>query len=939
MLPSLQLVLGVLPLIPGALSMPGSSTSNLNTRSTSDSIPVTWLGSTPSYTAGTTFGLPWPKGKYTFNNTAFSIAGVPLQSWVNGYWADGSIKWTGHAIPSIEDSVEDGYTVDVTSGAGAGAGYARRAGSNSNSTGVKVTESREGVTINTGKITVSFPKSGSSLVGEITTSSGQIVGTDGKLVLHTQSGVAEDVASRSNASITYSNFESKIDNVTVSKENSVRALVTVTGTHAPTGETTHDAWLRFVVRFYLYANSDAVRIVHSIVFDGDAESDFISGLGIRFSVPLEGEELYNRHVRIPGEEGGFLHEAVKGITGLRRDPGEEVRSAQVAGKVLPSEDTWDTRVTTRLHWIPNWNDYKLSQLSPDGFTIAKRTQPGQGWIHIPGGTRSHGLTYLGGATKGGLALGLRDFWKRFPTGVEISNAAGDVGSVTVWLYSPDAQPLDLRPFHDGLGQETYEEQLDALEITYEDYEPGFNTPYGIARTSEVYLYAFDSTPESDYLAALSDHTNNPPVLIPGPEYIHETNALGSYWNLPAGSNTNNKAATIESHLEFLVSYYEDQVSSRKWYGFLDYGDYMHTYDEDRHIWRYDVGGYAWDNSELSPDLFLWQQFLRTGREDVYRLAEALTRHTGEVDVYHIGDWKGLGTRHGVQHWADSAKQVRITQPQYRKYFYYLSGGDERVGELLEEALDTDKTYEVLDPNRKVREDGWTPTPGQPATISLGTDWAGLAGGWLIEWERRGPRWQEARYKLTNTARGIANLTNGFVTGSGLYSTTNGSLTPPPADLNNAGLVSVSHLNAVFGLPEVVDELLTYWGNDAPDRFRDAWLDYTYYYSATAEEQESRYGESFGNLNLIQGHSRLTAYWARENDNGTIAERAWDEFYNNNDGFTADEEWAPVEVNGSSVLVPVQEATFVSTNAFAQYGLAAIQNLALVGDALEGSPYP
>jgi hypothetical protein len=293
----------------------------------------------------------------------------------------------------------------------------------------------------------------------------------------------------------------------------------------------------------------------------------------------------------------------------------------------------------------------------------------------------------------------------------------------------------------------------------------------------------------------------------------------------------------------------------------------------------------------------------------------------------------------VQHWADSAKQVRITQPQYRKYFYYLSGGDERVGELLQEALDTDKTYEVLDPNRKVREDGWTPTPGQPATISLGTDWAGLAGGWLIEWERRGARWQEAREKLTQTARGITNLTNGFVTGSGLYSSTTGTLTPPPADLNNTGLVEVSHLNAVFGLPEVVSELLDHWADAAPDRLKDAWLEYCYYYSASAAEQKARYGEDFGSLNLIQGHSRLTAYWAHDQDNSTVAERAWKEFYVNNDGFTANETWTSEEVNGSAVLIPVQEATFISTNAVAQYGLAAIQNLALAGDALEDSPYP
>ncbi|KAL4967129.1 polysaccharide lyase family 26 protein [Aspergillus stella-maris] len=941
-LPSLKL-LGALSLLPTALSLPGTSSTS-STNSSATSVPVSWLGSTPSYTSGTTFGLPWPKGKYTFNDTSFSIAGVPLQSWVNGYWADGSIKWSGHAVPSLgEEDIQDGFTVDIATGSGVGGKTRRATRASTNSTGSgSLTVSRSGgkVEVNTGKITVLFPRSGSSLVESITTASGQIVGQNGKLVLHSQDSVAEDVASRPNSSVTYSNFESKIGNVTVSKQGDVRALVTVTGTHAPIGETEHEAWLQFVVRFYLYADSDAIRIVHSFVFDGDASSNFVSGLGIRFDVPLEGEELYNRHVRVPGEEGGFLHEAVKGITGLRRDPGEEVRTAQVAGQVLPAEDTWDTRVTTRLHWIPNWNDYKLSQLSPDGFTIAKRTKAGQGWIHIPGGTRSHGLTYLGGATKGGLALGLRDFWKRFPTGVEISNAAGDTGSLTLWLYSPDAAPLDLRPFHNGLGEDTYEEQLDALEITYEDYEPGFNTPYGIARTSELYLYAFDSTPESSYLATLSNNTNNPPVLLPSASYIHETKALGSYWNLPSTSSTGSKSETLESNLDFLIQFYIDQVADRKWYGFLDYGDYMHTYDEDRHIWRYDVGGYAWDNSELSPDLFLWQQFLRTGSENVYRLAEALTRHTGEVDVYHIGDWKGLGTRHGVQHYADSAKQVRITQPQYRKYFFYLSGGDERVGEILEEALDTDKTYEVLDPNRKVRTDGWTPTPGQPATISLGTDWAGLAAGWLIEWERRGSRWIEARDKLTNTAKGIANLTNGFVTGSGLYSVQDGTLTPPPADTNNTGLVSVSHLNSVFGLPEVLDELFTYWGESGtPAGFKEAWLDYTYYYSASSAEQESRYGESFGSLNLIQGHSRLTAYYASQTDNSTVGLRAWDEFYNNNDGILADESWASEIVDGDDVLIPVHEADFVSTNAFAQYGLAAIQNLALVGGVLEDSPYP
>lgn len=41
-----------------------------------------------------------------------------------------------------------------------------------------------------------------------------------------------------------------------------------------------------------------------------------------------------------------------------------------------------------------------------------------------------------------------------------------------------------------------------------------------------------------------------------------------------------------------------EISQRDFYGFWNYGDVMHTYDSTRHAWRYDVGGYAWDNGEL-----------------------------------------------------------------------------------------------------------------------------------------------------------------------------------------------------------------------------------------------------------------------------------------------------------------------------------------------------
>ncbi|KAH0289850.1 hypothetical protein M436DRAFT_84719 [Aureobasidium namibiae CBS 147.97] len=596
------------------------------------------------------------------------------------------------------------------------------------------------------------------------------------------------------------------------------------------------------------------------------------------SIPLE-DEFYDRHIRIAGVDGGILNEAVQGITGLRRDPGQAVRTAQYEGKKTPALDTWDTRVSSRLKWIPAWNDYSLTQLSSDGFTLEERTRAGQSWINIPGSTHAGGLVYLGGATKGGLALGLRNFWKQYPSQLDISNAATDVGSITVWLYSPAAQPLGTRPFHNGLG--------------------GYDSPHGVAKTSELFLFGFESTPGSDSLATLTEHINSPPVLVADRDHIVKSEALGAYWQSP-------------NNLNFVAQFYQGQVSQRKWYGFWDHGDVMHTHDVARHEWRYDVGSYAWDNSELSPNLLFWNQFLRTGQADLYRFAEAHTRHTGETDVYHLGPWKGLETRHGVLHWSDSSKQIRISQPQYRKVYYYLT---------------------VVDPRRKVRAANITYVADSKALlIDVGLDWSGQAAAWLIEWERRGPRWQEAKSKLLETMKGIANLKNGFVTGEALYNLYNGTISPPSQDPSNKRVVQVSHLTAVFGLVEVIAELTTHFGDVFPADFEQAWLDYCYYFSATQAEQQARYGEVFGKLNLYQGHSRLTAYAANKLNNATLAARAWNELYNT-DGFKADAPWKIERVDGSKVLFPVDEAAWVSTNDVGQYGMAAIENLALIGEYL------
>jgi hypothetical protein len=858
---------------------------------------LTWLegGTPPALAAGSTFGVAWPRGTFA-KDQAFALAtaegaAVPVQSWATGFWPDGTLKWSAHALGS---GVSSAAQYRLTPGAPAAPAVA-----------IRVTDRKDRVEVDTGVIRAVLPRRGSELISSISRAGSDVVRAAG-LVCLTRSSPSDEETSN----FSTSRFESAVERVTVEQSGPVRAVVRVDGNHRDRRR----RWLPFSIRFYFYAGSDGIRAVHSFVFDGDEKKDFIAGLGLRFRVPMRGEP-HDRHIRFAGTGDGILGEAVRGITGLRRDPGAAVRAAQLAGDTTPPTGTWDTRVSSRLQFIPAFGDYKLTQLSADGFQISKRTAPGHGWIPVDSGTRAGGLGYVGGPTTG-CAFGMRNFWQLHPTQLDIRGATGTSTEVTVWWWSPEAAPMDLRFYHDGMGQDTYAEQLEGLEITYEDYEPGFGSPYGVARTTELMIWALDGTPTAQRLAELTNAVRTPPLLVAPPAHLRAAGVFGD-WS-PVDRSTPARAE-IEDRLDTLFDYHHGQVDQRSWYGFWDYGDIMHTYDSDRHVWRYDVGGYAWDNSELSTDLWLWYHYLRTGKAEAFRFAEAMTRHTGEVDVYHLGKYRDLGTRHGVQHWADSAKQQRISNAGYRRFYYFLTA-DERVGDLMHDLIDADRTFLVLDPIRKIRTEPYTPDP-HALSISTGTDWGALALAWLTEWERGGD--PIAKQKLLESARTIAALPNGFVQGSGLYDLDTGRFAPAQPK------VSVGSLGAVFGLVEVCSEIIALTG-DA--EFTDAWLQYCRLYNGTAAEQQAETGAAFGTQNLRQAHSRLTAYAAAKLGNPTLAARAWQEFYTGHAGYPRNQNWATTRIEGPAVLKPVDEAGF-STNASAQYGLAAIQCLALIGDRL------
>ena len=349
----------------------------------------------------------------------------------------------------------------------------------------------------------------------------------------------------------------------------------------------------------------------------------------------------------------------------------------------------------------------------------------------------------------------------------------------------------------------------------------------------------------------------------------------------------------------MFDFYRGQQEQRGWYGFWNYGDVMHTYDFDRHEWRYDVGGFAWDNSELATDLWLWLYFLRTGRADAFRFAEAMTRHTGEVDVHHLGRFAPLGSRHNVMHWGCTAKQLRISTALNRRYYYYLTA-DERVGDLMREQIEAARTLRTVRPGRKLpgaAERQVDDPTGDFAYLGFGTDWGSLAGAWLTEWERtRDPKMRD---RLLASMKTIAAQPKGFFTGGERMNLVTGAfdISKDPKAQRVAPVGGVRPARGVRRAHRAAGR--------AGVRTRLAAL-LRVVQRVTDEQQKAALGEKFRPHQPPAGTCAPHRLRGASRKDAALAARAWQEFSDGRDGYGRRQQFTANRIEAPAVLNPVDE---------------------------------
>lgn len=867
-------------------------------------VSVNWLGRAPATSTGVSWGVPFPKGTVrpgqTFALNSADGKSIPLQAWPLAYWPDGSLKWSGFAaVPP--DKATPPFAISAVAAAAVGP------------TTVSVERANDALVVKSGAMVCRIPKQGANLIDSISVG-GVEVARDGRLECIAQDAPDTETGDAPHRTV----YVSQVDRVMVEQSGPVRAVIKIEGRH----QAAHDgrAWLPFTVRLYFYAGAQPIRVVHTFVFDGDAQKDFIRGLGLVFGVPLR-EDVQNRHVRFAGENGGLWSEPVQPGAG-------DVQ--QSAGQRIAADDFYGNHGDYAI-----WSDFRLTQSSPDGFTIEKRTNAQSAWIVSDAGRHAAGFAFVGDVS-GGLGVSEKDFWRSYPAELEVRDAGKPVAKLAAWLWSPDAPAMDLRH---------YDTKAHGLDASYEDVQPGLSTPYGVARTTELTLFPTAGLPAKAAMANWAAAGAKRPLLVASPAYLHGTGVFG-VWSLPERSNP--AKAAVEDRLDAVLAYYEQQVADRHWYGFWQYGDFIHSYNGPAHKWYYDFGGHAWDNTELAAPLWLWYSFLRTGREDLFRLAEAHARNTSETDVYHLGPMAGLGSRHNVIKWGDGAKEARISQAAHWRPFYYLTT-DERMGDIMHEMVRSDLAAIRYDPMREAQP-VLPQDPKYPGRIRIGPDWFALAGNWMTEWERTGDvRWRDRilagvdsilamPYWIRSGVRDglnpdLGKNAIGPLKGGGSmtvgYDPATGRLLPIPDPLAHGQVAVNYNLATIQGGAEVMFELVPLLGRAD---WAKAWLQYCRLGSApadvlTKDRTTGTEGADARYVEIGQGGPRLAAYAYAQTNNPAYAQFAIRALGRRN--------WPvnPTLIQGPDSLNPVHEVPQLSTNEASQASLSAIEILAFCADRI------
>ena len=408
----------------------------------------------------------------------------------------------------------------------------------------------------------------------------------------------------------------------------------------------------FIIRVHAYAGKSYIKVLHTMTYTGVPDMHDQSTTGYD-NIATGYSSTFNDN-KITEDKGWII-------------PNDQIHSMGLNLKYNLDKD----KKFTTAYKLGNWSEHKGEQVlvdtlqskssasifqdgpklsrqnnsSPEeriaGFSakihlgndLKKEIQQGSGWANISD-------------SKWGISYGIKNFLKEYPKEIYFNDLDQEA---IAYLWSPNASPMsfersDLKPDQGMIA----------------------NFAEGITKTSELVIHFHKVSKVKVDLKSTMAYFLDPPVASADPSVYSRSGVYGNF------SPRTNKNKGFERTIDYKFYWQQFNQDWEPWYGMFDYGDQKNIFYKNQWI--------RWQNNEPAIDFMYWIQFMRTGDPVYYNAAEAMSRHTMDVDNVHwpkdpeyYGDtndaidfWEinnaqitksiaspylGIGRRHASQHWS------------------------------------------------------------------------------------------------------------------------------------------------------------------------------------------------------------------------------------------------------------------------------------------------
>lgn len=590
-----------------------------------------------------TGGVPFARGDLVGKNVRLVDAdgkAVPLQTEVLARWPDGSTKWL--LLDFNTTMAKAGQTKYMLHYGATEAGPALEHP-------LRVDETDEEVRIDTGVIQLAIPRKPGGFLRQVWRDGRTLLARPADLtVVNELTGAIpyndQNYVIPADGKLPRVRYQASLDTtyrkVVVEEKGALRAVVNISGRHtAADGK----RFIPYDLRITAYRGKDWIKLAHTFIYDGEPERDFLKEMTI--DLALAGD-----------------------------DP---VQVSSACGKAVPlPPNQTASLLAIGPEKVFHHQPPTLDKAVEDTFTAAGKSlgsgKDGLGWMSVARGTSR-------------LTAAVRDWHLLSPK--EMLAEGNGMLHVCLWPQS-GARKLDLRKRispKDWEIQDKLEREKTLKNNWSEFHNDRLDSARGLAKTHDVFLQ-FGAAPEEDAIRAF----NAPLLPFVSGDYNGRTGVNG-----PFGGRRPERYPIYEATQDFMMRWLMTAQRVYRWDGMLTYGGTLIDFDSPNGYggrvpltWNcYGYSGWTCNDGQWCRAFIL--QYLRTGRPDYWRFAEAEVRHIMDVNTVHweeplktSGSRLGGGHRHNQKVWGD--RLCGYGTASNGAGDYYCLTGDRRALDVLRE---------------------------------------------------------------------------------------------------------------------------------------------------------------------------------------------------------------------------------------------------------------